>query len=155
MPPLPLSLPTQSNQAEQPHGGIAALINCYAVPAGGSEQRAKTSIRAASGLDLVATLPGAGGARALLEVDAQHGKALLRPREEPERFDDALDEAAAVRQARERVVAERVRHPVVRARRLAQAGVVQPAHEHLSCKRQRFLNQMWTMMKSAMTSNLT
>lgn len=68
MPAIPLALPPQSNQAEHPHSGVAALINCYAVPAG-DEQKTKMTIRAASGLDSLVTLAATGGIRGLLEVD--------------------------------------------------------------------------------------
>lgn len=65
---LPLALPTQSNQGEQPHTGIAALINCYAVPAG-EERKSQVIIRAAAGLDALVTMSGTGGVRGILEVD--------------------------------------------------------------------------------------
>jgi hypothetical protein len=69
MPLLPLALPAQSQKGEYEHSGIAAIINGYAIP-GGSEQRAQLKIRAASGLDDVATLSGASsGVRGMLEVD--------------------------------------------------------------------------------------
>ena len=68
MPPLPLALPPSSNKGERPHAGVAALINCYVVPEG-DEQKSKLRIRAASGLDGLATLSTTGGVRGLLEVD--------------------------------------------------------------------------------------
>lgn len=68
MPLIPLALPPQSNQGESPHAGVAALINCYAVPEG-EEQKSKLRIRAAAGLDGLATLDTTGGVRGLIEVD--------------------------------------------------------------------------------------
>lgn len=81
MPLLPLALPPQSNKGEYEHAGIAALINCYAV-LGGDEQKSKLRIRAASGLDDVATVAVTGGVRKLFEVDgliyAVIGRALVQ-----------------------------------------------------------------------------
>lgn len=68
MPLIPLALPPQSNQGESPYSGVAALINCYAVPEG-DEQKSKLRIRAAAGLDGLATLDTTGGIRGLIEVD--------------------------------------------------------------------------------------
>lgn len=68
MPIIPLALPPQSNQGENPHSGVAALINCYAIP-GGDERKTKMTIRAAAGLDSLVTLSATGGIRGLLEVD--------------------------------------------------------------------------------------
>lgn len=68
MPILPLALPPQSNQHEQPHGGVAALINAYVVP-GGDERKSKISIRAAAGLEALVTLDTSGGIRGVIEVD--------------------------------------------------------------------------------------
>ncbi len=68
MPLLPLALPTQSNVGDQPHTGVAAIINGYAVPIG-DERKGQVLIRAASGLDELATVEAYGGVRGLLEVD--------------------------------------------------------------------------------------
>ncbi len=68
MPILPLALPSQSNQGEQPHTGSAALINAYAVPVG-TERKSQILIRAASGLVSMSTLDAGGGIRGLIEVD--------------------------------------------------------------------------------------
>jgi len=69
MPILPLALPPQSNQGDEPHSGIAALINCYAI-AGGPEQKSPMRVRAAAGLDGLVTLSG-DGVRRMLEVDGK------------------------------------------------------------------------------------
>ena len=66
--PIPLALPPQSNQSEQGHGGVAALINSYVVP-NGDEQKSSISIRAAAGLEPALTLNTTGGVRGLIEVD--------------------------------------------------------------------------------------
>ena len=68
MPPLPLALPPQSNQGDNAHSGVAALINCYAVPRG-DEQKSKLSIMVSAGLDALATLATSGGIRGMIDVD--------------------------------------------------------------------------------------
>jgi len=68
MPILPLALPPQSNQGSEPHTGIAAQINCYAVPIG-TERKSPMLIKAASGLTAMATFEAGAGIRGLLEVD--------------------------------------------------------------------------------------
>lgn len=68
MPILPLALPPSSNQGEQPHTGVAALINAYAVPTG-TGRKSEMLIKAASGLSAMASLEAGDGIRALLEVD--------------------------------------------------------------------------------------
>lgn len=68
MPILPLALPASSNQGEQPHSGVAALINAYAIPTG-SGRKSEMIIRASSGLSSMASLDAGGGIRGLQEVD--------------------------------------------------------------------------------------
>lgn len=70
MPILPLALPPGSNAGIEPHAGIAATINCYAVQAG-EEQKTQMQIWAVPGLVRAGTLTGIGGVRGMIEVDGQ------------------------------------------------------------------------------------
>jgi len=70
MPILPLALPPQSNQGGEAHGGVAALINCYAIQ-DGDERKTRMRIRSAAGLESMSALDGASGVRGLLEVDSR------------------------------------------------------------------------------------
>ena len=68
MPIFPLALPSGGNKGHEAHAGIAALINCYAEPAG-PEQRTQMQVWAAPGLDTLVTMAVTGGVRGLTEVD--------------------------------------------------------------------------------------
>lgn len=65
---VPLALGTQSNKGKSPLEGVARLINCR-IEVGGDEQRVKYAAQSVAGLDLLGTLSGTGGVRALIEVD--------------------------------------------------------------------------------------
>ena len=65
---FPLDLGTQSNKGASPQEGVARLINCRAESAG-QEQRVQYPLHTVAGLDLLGTLSGTGGVRALIEVD--------------------------------------------------------------------------------------
>lgn len=68
MPLLSLALPPQSNAGGEPHTGIAAQINAYAVPIG-DERKGKMLIKAASGLEELVTFEAGAGIRGMIEVD--------------------------------------------------------------------------------------
>lgn len=65
---FPLALGTQSNPGRSPLEGVARLINMR-IEVGGEEQRVKYTAQAVAGLELLATLTGTGGVRAMIEVD--------------------------------------------------------------------------------------
>lgn len=65
---FPLALGTQSNPGRSPLEGVARLINCR-IEVGGDEQRVKYTAQSVAGLELLGTLTGTGGIRAMLEVD--------------------------------------------------------------------------------------
>jgi len=68
MPIIPLALPRQSDKGQEPHAGIARLINGFARPVE-AEGRTQMQVWARPGLDSLVTLAGTGGVRAMQEVD--------------------------------------------------------------------------------------
>ena len=68
MPFIPLALPRQSDAGQEPHAGIARLVNAFARPVE-AEGRTQMQVWARPGLDALVTLAGTGGIRATLEVD--------------------------------------------------------------------------------------
>jgi len=68
MPILPLALPTGSAKQQEPHAGIARLINC-AARAESKDSKAPLQVWAEPGLDGAATISTTGGVRGFQEVD--------------------------------------------------------------------------------------
>lgn len=68
MPIIALALPRQSDAGQEPHAGIARLVNGFARPVE-AEGRTQMQVWARPGIDALVTLAGTGGVRAMQEVD--------------------------------------------------------------------------------------